>query len=148
MATAADSVPTEEIAKGNTVEQPTEPIAKGHVEQREATPPTGNDLAAAESAPTASAVIDTPAPAPIAGLPEPEHLVATEPAAPPREREMVADSRLGVLRAMFPDFDDSLLFVDPLFARLVLGLFYSSAGNLCSIPLMGIRTAQSTRSWG
>ncbi|KAJ7049656.1 hypothetical protein C8F01DRAFT_1378162 [Mycena amicta] len=35
--------------------------------------------------------------------PEPESLSA------PRQREMVADARLGVLRAMFPDFDDSLL---------------------------------------
>ncbi|KAF8199918.1 hypothetical protein K438DRAFT_1966269 [Mycena galopus ATCC 62051] len=54
----------------------------------------------------APAPADTPAaPAALASTPA----QTTEPVAPPRERELVADPRLGVLRAMFPDFDDSLL---------------------------------------
>ncbi|KAJ7680808.1 hypothetical protein DFH06DRAFT_1278664 [Mycena polygramma] len=71
------------------------------------------------AADTAIASAPTPAPAPVPAATEPpaptpaEATPApTEPAAaaaPPRERELVADPRLSVLRAMFPDFDDSLL---------------------------------------
>ncbi|KAK7005950.1 CUE domain-containing protein [Favolaschia claudopus] len=70
---------------------------------------------AADSAPPAATAgspppvtSSSPAPAPAA-----ETTTTTEsapaPAAPPRERELVADPRLNTLRAMFPDFDDSLL---------------------------------------
>ncbi|KAF7357798.1 CUE domain-containing protein [Mycena venus] len=63
------------------------------------------------AAPATGAPAPTEAPAPAAA---PVALAVTptlaaEPAAPPRERELVVDARLGVLRAMFPDFDDSLL---------------------------------------
>ncbi|KAJ7121301.1 hypothetical protein C8R43DRAFT_1033780 [Mycena crocata] len=79
--------------------------------------------AAADSVPAAAAAVETPAaqspvidtPAPVAtpassaatpASPEATPTPVTEPA---REREMVADARLAVLRGMFPDFDDSLL---------------------------------------
>ncbi|KAF7371463.1 CUE domain-containing protein [Mycena venus] len=74
------------------------------------------DVAAAEAhsaaaAPTTGFPLPTEAPAPVAApdasavTPNP----AVEPAAHPRERELVADTRLRVLRGMFSDFDDSLL---------------------------------------
>ncbi|KAJ6573567.1 hypothetical protein DFH09DRAFT_1079122 [Mycena vulgaris] len=74
------------------------------------------DVATAEAhsaaaAPTTGVPLSTEAPAPVAA---PDASAVTpnpvlEHAAPPRERELVADARLRVLRGMFPDFDDSLL---------------------------------------
>jgi hypothetical protein len=74
----------------------------------EATIPTD---ATAETPSTATAsTTETPAAAPAPLASEATPAPAAESAAPPREREMVVDARLGVLRAMFPDFDDSLLW--------------------------------------
>ncbi|KAJ7162063.1 hypothetical protein C8R46DRAFT_342835 [Mycena filopes] len=65
---------------------------------------------ATTASPTLAETPAEPAPTPAATATEPTAIPAEAPApAPPREREMVADARLGVLRAMFPDFDDSLL---------------------------------------
>ncbi|KAJ7144684.1 hypothetical protein C8R46DRAFT_560459 [Mycena filopes] len=72
--------------------------------------------AAVPATTTTTASPTLPAETPAEPAPTPAAAAATEPTAtpaeapaPPREREMVADARLGVLRAMFPDFDDSLL---------------------------------------
>ncbi|KAJ7813497.1 hypothetical protein B0H14DRAFT_2853225 [Mycena olivaceomarginata] len=59
--------------------------------------------AAATPAVDAPAPVEPPAESAVAPAP------TEQPAAPPRERELVQDARLGVLRGMFPDFDDSLL---------------------------------------
>ncbi|KAJ6508093.1 hypothetical protein DFH09DRAFT_1374853 [Mycena vulgaris] len=73
----------------------------------QAAAPTSTDAAAAEST---ISIPESPALVPTAASPEPTPPpAAEESASPPREREMVQDARLGVLRAMFPDFDDSLL---------------------------------------
>ncbi|KAF7376553.1 CUE domain-containing protein [Mycena sanguinolenta] len=80
-------------------------VAKPEPETSDSPPGPAADTVATE----APAPAETPA-AP-AALTEPTitPVLAPEPAAPPRQRELVADARLGVLRAMFPDFDDSLL---------------------------------------
>ncbi|KAJ7661676.1 hypothetical protein B0H17DRAFT_1094205 [Mycena rosella] len=69
--------------------------------------------AAAAASPPIASPIESPAAAPPAAstepTPTPTPATDSEPAPPPREREMVQDPRLAVLRAMFPDFDDSLL---------------------------------------
>jgi hypothetical protein len=67
--------------------------------------------AAATPAVDAPAPVEPPAESAVTPTP------TEQPAAPPRERELVQDARLGVLRGMFPDFDDSLLWEPSLVAR-------------------------------
>ncbi|KAJ7267626.1 hypothetical protein B0H12DRAFT_1200779 [Mycena haematopus] len=82
-------------------------VAKPEPETSTSTDATADTLTTEAPAPAeAPAPVETPVhPTEPSVIPVP----ASEPAAPPRERELVADARLGVLRAMFPDFDDSLL---------------------------------------
>ncbi|KAF7322004.1 CUE domain-containing protein [Mycena kentingensis (nom. inval.)] len=65
----------------------------------EVTPATMTETTTAETTPSSAPTSPEPAAEP-AAIPD---------ADPPRQREMVVDERLGVLRGMFPDFDDSLL---------------------------------------
>ncbi|KAF7305902.1 CUE domain-containing protein [Mycena chlorophos] len=58
---------------------------------------------------TETTTTTAPAPASEAAVPPPTLPSQQQQEAAPRQRELVADARLGVLRAMFPDFDDSLL---------------------------------------
>ncbi|KAJ7015841.1 hypothetical protein C8F04DRAFT_1171172 [Mycena alexandri] len=114
----SDSTPVEELALGKAANADTEATSTsttdvsvvsgaGAAESSAGdatTPvPTATDPPPTEPTPPAAATEIIPP----AATPEPT--AAPTPAAPPREREMVADARLGVLRAMFPDFDDSLL---------------------------------------
>ncbi|KAJ7467203.1 hypothetical protein FB451DRAFT_1260475 [Mycena latifolia] len=103
MATPVEIIPpTEEVAK------PDAEITKPQDAAAATTTPPSADGAAAQSVPEARPADEAPAP-PTAASPEQIPTPAAESDSPPREREMVADPRLAVLRAMFPDFDDSLL---------------------------------------
>ncbi|KAJ7212924.1 hypothetical protein GGX14DRAFT_445647 [Mycena pura] len=94
MSAPADTVPGAEVVKLDTEDEVQVPTA--------ATDATAETPTATES--TAAHVSPVPAPA----VPEPSTSPA-EPIPTARQRAMVGDDRLGVLRAMFPDFDDSLL---------------------------------------
>ncbi|KAJ6629493.1 hypothetical protein B0H10DRAFT_1987414 [Mycena sp. CBHHK59/15] len=85
---------------------PETPEVSSAPDELAAIPDTSTVTAAAAASTTAA-----PAPAPAPDTPQtiPEPATAPAPAAAPRERELVADARLVTLRAMFPDFDDSLL---------------------------------------
>ncbi|KAJ6594420.1 hypothetical protein B0H19DRAFT_1095430 [Mycena capillaripes] len=101
----ADTIPAENKPSTEpevSVKSESEPVPEAAV-----TKPT--DSAAETSAAPAISTVDTsePVPAPVA-IPA-ETVIETPAAVPPRERELVQDARLSVLRGMFPDFDDSLL---------------------------------------
>ncbi|KAJ6507169.1 hypothetical protein C8R47DRAFT_85905 [Mycena vitilis] len=101
------------------VPKPTPEAEPVKVEATPTPPETAETKTEVPAAETAIASAPTPAPAPVPAATESPTQIPlevtpapTEPApaaAPPRERELVADPRLSVLRAMFPDFDDSLL---------------------------------------
>ncbi|KAJ6503179.1 hypothetical protein C8R47DRAFT_1249379 [Mycena vitilis] len=101
------------------VPKPTPEAEPVKVEATPTPPETAETTTEVPAVETVIASAPTPAPAPVpaaaeshAHIPSEATSAPTEPApaaAPPRERELVADPRLSVLRAMFPDFDDSLL---------------------------------------
>ncbi|KAJ6503163.1 hypothetical protein C8R47DRAFT_1249360 [Mycena vitilis] len=88
------------------VPKPTPEAEPVKVEATPTPPETAETTTEVPAVETAIASAPTPAPA---QCPLQRNHTHIYPAAPPRERELVADPRLSVLRAMFPDFDDSLL---------------------------------------
>ncbi|KAJ6503170.1 hypothetical protein C8R47DRAFT_1249374 [Mycena vitilis] len=85
-----------------TPEEVPKPTPEAEPVKVEATPTPPETAETTTEVPAVETVIaSAPTPAPAPSLPQ------LPP--PPRERELVADPRLSVLRAMFPDFDDSLL---------------------------------------
>ncbi|KAF7315864.1 CUE domain-containing protein [Mycena indigotica] len=99
-----ETTPKTEDAVAAKPDQPTAATdSEAHpVDTPSTTTPTAEPTTASIGATTMTESNATPSPEPTASQPE----AVTEP---PRQRELVVDERLGGLRAMFPDFDDSLL---------------------------------------